>query len=309
MSARRFKDKEKIRSKLKLLSLTEREKLNKNHPHIIKILKKKNLEIGRFREHSSKLLGAGFITGSLLFSSPSFNDVSSSPKEIIEKLKNKKESTKEELMGEEYLSDALKSFLPKEVRPLDRIEEKLVEQVFEQFSSIKIKAVLEGEHLNTNYGYIGAEQHLRRFPGDDLSLHGEKEIQKEGIAPGLGAWGYFANSKENMTEELEEVEKWYVAVQTLYLPDWNLRSKYLKDWYKYRKVVVINVGSGKAVVASIADAGPAAWTGKHFGGSPEVMNYLGGEKYKKGKVVLMFVDDPQNKVPLGPVEIDKLNFD
>ena len=57
------------------------------------------------------------------------------------------------------------------------------------------------------------------------------------------------------------------------------------------------------MISAIADAGPAAWTGKHFGGSPEVMAYLGLNVGKqKGPVVLFFVDDPEDKVPLGPLE-------
>ena len=66
--------------------------------------------------------------------------------------------------------------------------------------------------------------------------------------------------------------------------------------------------NGNAVVAAIADAGPAAWTGKHFGGSPEVMDYLGGPRYKKGPVILFFVDDPESKVPLGPVEYNTIDL-
>ena len=69
----------------------------------------------------------------------------------------------------------------------------------------------------------------------------------------------------------------------------------------------MNTDNGNAVVAAIADSGPAAWTGKHFGGSPEVMHELGGSSYKKGAVILFFVDDPENKVPLGPVEYNKTN--
>ena len=121
------------------------------------------------------------------------------------------------------------------------------------------------------------------------------------MAPGLGAWGYFAKSKQDLTTDLEQKEKWYAVVQTLYLPDWNRRQPYLKDWYKFRKVLIVNTQNGNSVIASIADSGPAAWTGKHFGGSPEVMQSLGGPKYKKGSVIVFFVDDPDNKVPLGPV--------
>ena len=99
------------------------------------------------------------------------------------------------------------------------------------------------------------------------------------------------------------MEKYYVAVQTLYLPGWNKEQPALKEWYKYRKVLVINPNSGRSVVAVIADAGPADWTGKQFGGSPEVMEhleYVSGKR--KGPVILMFIDDPQNKIKLGPVE-------
>jgi hypothetical protein len=98
------------------------------------------------------------------------------------------------------------------------------------------------------------------------------------------------------------------VVQTLYLPDWEVRHRYLVGWYKYRKVLIVNTNNGNAVVAAIADAGPAAWTGKHFGGSPEVMDYLGGSRYKKGPVILFFVDDPENKIPLGPYEYNKIGL-
>lgn len=167
---------------------------------------------------------------------------------------------------------------------------------------------MEGEHLNTTYGLIGAEQHLMRYPGDTMTTHPKVPQDDEGMAPGRGAWGYFAKSKEQLTNDLIEKEKWYAVVQTLYLPDWNTRTKYLRDWYQYRKVLIVNTDNGNAVVADIADSGPALWTGKSFGGSPEVMNYLGGPRYKKGPVVLFFIDDPENKVPLGPIEYNKIDL-
>ena len=94
----------------------------------------------------------------------------------------------------------------------------------------------------------------------------------------------------------------------MYLPDWNTRQPYLKDWYKHRKVFIVNTENGNAVVAAIADSGPAAWTGKQFGGSPEVMQTLGGNKYKKGPVITFFVDDPENKISLGLVEYNNLEI-
>ena len=166
---------------------------------------------------------------------------------------------------------------------------------------IHASAELEGNRLNTDYGFIGAEQHLPRFPRDTEREH--DAFPEQGITPGRGAWGYFAPSKDQLTPDLIAKEKYYVAVQTLYLPDWETRLSYLRDWYKYRKVVVANPRTGRAIVAAVADSGPAYWTGKHFGGSPEVMNYLESKDGRqKGPVILFFVDDPADQVPLGPLE-------
>lgn len=291
---------EELRQKLKLKHLEAKKRLSEKHPQVEKFLKEKGLDPGKIREHSAKIIGAGALTGTLLLTPPSTIDNLPSPKEIIEKLKSGK--TFQIHSAQDLLVESMKSFLPERPRPLSRNEEKFLEQLFNELIEVKVKANLQGEHLNTTYGYIGAEQHLRRYPGDVLINHGEGEILKSGLAPGLGAWGYFATSKDSFTKDLEETEKWYAVVQTLYLPDWNTRQPFLKDWYKYRKVLIVNTDNGNAVVASIADSGPAVWTGKHFGGSPEVMNYLGGTRYKKGPVIIFFVDDPENQVPLGPVE-------
>jgi len=311
---------EEFRQKLKLKHLESKRKLFEKYPKVDKFFKDKGIDPGKIREHSTKILGASAIAGALLFSPPLTSSALPTPQEIIEKLKSDKNikiEDKQSLLlrnNNVNLANSLTGLLPKKSRPLNRNEEKILEQVFSQVLGVAARASLEGEHLNTTYGYIGAEQHLRRFPGDTLLQHaptpkdfggegqGSGSILKEGLAPGLGAWGYFAPSKDALTPKIEEIERWYAVVQTLYLPDWSARQPHLKNWYKYRKVLIVNIDNGNAVVASIADSGPAIWTGKHFGGSPEVMHYLGGAKYKKGPVIVFFVDDPYNKVPLGPVE-------
>jgi len=288
-------DAELFRQKLKLKDLEIRGKVLEKYKALP--------SAKQLREHSAKLLGAGALTGTLLLTGPTDINQLTTPKSIVQV--HEPEAIKESF------TDRIHKLLPDQVRPLEREEEKSLEQVFNEVLGIGAKATLEGEHLNQTYGLIGAEQHLLRYPGDSVAQHAPteeqyggdrpQEILKEGIAPGLGAWGYFAPSKSALSEDLEKTEQWYAVVQTLYLPDWGTRQPYLRDWYKYRKVLIVNTDNGKAVVASIADAGPAAWTGKHFGGSPEVMDYLGGPRYKKGPVVLFFVDDPDNTVPLGPV--------
>jgi len=297
-------DFEYLRNRLKLKHLEAKKKFSKKYPHVEKFLKEKGFELGKVREHSAKIIGAGALTGTLLLTPSGGAKSLPPPAEILEKVKAKTAKASE--LPQKLLVETLGVALPSKTRPLNRAEERYLEQIFESVIGVKARANLEGEHLNTTYGLIGAEQHLKRYPGDTVAGH--KPFLKEGIAPGLGAWGYFARSRAELTPALEETERWYAVVQTLYLPDWGSRQPYLRDWYKHRKVLIVNTQNGNAVVAAIADSGPAAWTGKVFGGSPEVMEYLGGPRYKKGPVVLFFVDDPDNKVPLGPVEYNKINL-
>ena len=293
-----------FRDKLKLKSIEAKNSFRKNFPDAHQFLLDKGVELGRIRQHSAKLISAGALTGTLLLTPPTGAGSLPSPQDIIQSFEKTDEN--QSRLPQKELIDSFKVLLPESVRPLSRDEEKRLEQVLKDTVNIDATAGLEGEHLNTTNGYIGAEQHLKRYPGDILENHGP--YYKEGMAPGLGAWGYFSKSKDTLTEDLVETEKWYSVVQTLYIHDWNTRQPYMKNWYKHRKLLIVNTKNGNAVVTAISDAGPAAWTGKHYGGSPEVMEYLGGSRYKKGPVIAFFVDDPENKVKLGPVKYNEINI-
>jgi hypothetical protein len=140
-----------------------------------------------------------------------------------------------------------------------------------------------------------------------MAIHFDKEEEAkkfygDGMAPGLGAWGYFVQSREQLTEKDKMREKYYIAVQTFLVPDYNQRVTEYRDFLKFRKMLVINPQNGKAMVVVIGDAGPAERTGKHLGGSPEVMSYLEREDgAKRGPVIYFFIDDPNDIIPLGPI--------
>lgn len=217
------------------------------------------------------------------------------------------ESTAQKVDKKVFLISDLAKILPHEVRPLTELEEKKVSDILPRTFGFKVAPELKGKRLNRSYGLIGAEQHLALYPGDTLSTHfgseGEKKLYwQSGMAPGLGAWGYFASSKEELTDLDKNREKYYIAVQTFLSKDFNTRFAEYRDFFKYRKMLVVNPNNGRAIVADIADAGPAEWTGKHLGGSPEVMHYLERvDGSLRGSVLYFFISDLDDKIPLGPI--------
>lgn len=208
-----------------------------------------------------------------------------------------------------FLITDLSHALPDKVRPLTPSEEDVIGQTLSRHFGFKVVSELEGKRLNRSYGLIGAEQHLARYPGDTIATHFEsfgdaKQHTSSGMAPGRGAWGYFAPSKQEMSEKDVLSEKYYIAVQTFLIPDYNERVAEYRDFFRFRKMFVVNPQNGQAIVVVIGDSGPAEWTGKHLGGSPEVMKYLERvDGSKKGAVLYFFIDDPKDVIPLGPIDI------
>jgi hypothetical protein len=209
------------------------------------------------------------------------------------------------------LATKLEKEVPKDMRALTPDEELVIGKTLSDSFGFTATAELQGKRLNRSYGLIGGEQHLYRYPGDTLYKHAENAQDSamygsSGIAPGLGAWGYFAQSEATMTEKDKLRERYYIAVQTFLAPGFAENTKEYKDFFKYRKMLLVNPKTGQAVVADIGDAGPAAWTGKHLGGSPEVMHFVGlATGPRKGAVLYFFIDDPNDKIPLGPIKAVK----
>jgi len=212
-------------------------------------------------------------------------------------------------INEPQLIATLKQKLPVDVRPLTHAEEAIIGDTLSKSFHVKASAQLSGIRLNRSYGVIGKEQHLRRYPGDMIDEHfdTQEEAQlfaSDGVAPGLGAWGYFAPSKQQFTYQDKMREKYYIAVQTFLAPGFNEHVGEYGIFFRYRKMLVVNAENGKGIIADIADAGPSPWTGKHLGGSPEVMNYLHRvDGAQKGPVLYFFVDDPHDTIPLGPISL------
>lgn len=205
------------------------------------------------------------------------------------------------------LLTGLAATLPSSVDVLDDNQNAAIGALLSDSFHVTAKAELDGKRLNRTYGVIGAEQHLMRYPGDTIETHFDTDEERQyissGMAPGRGAWGYFAPSRAQMTEQIKQREKYYIAVQTFLAPGWRENTKEMYQFFKYRKMLVVNPENGKGMVVVIGDAGPGVSTRKHLGGSPEVMSYLERQDGRaKGPVLYFFIDDPEDKVPLGPIK-------
>lgn len=280
-------------------------KFKSKRPHFEYLRKKwtaknKDLSENLFDKHL-KTIALGSLGGLMLLTSPTLSPQGPailSQDAIIDTSKQDKNA---------LLSAELKDKVPTEVRNLTPEEEKNIEPLLSNFLGAPVKAEIKGVRLNKTYALIGGEQHLYRYPGDNVQAHSKTAQDwvmygSSGIAPGLGAWGYFAPSKQDFTPQDEQRERYYLAVQTFLAPGFAENVGKYRDFFKFRKMLVVNPKTGQAVVAVIGDAGPAEFTGKSLGGSPEVMHELGlAEGPRKGEVLYFFIDDPKDKVPLGPV--------
>ncbi|OGH51326.1 MAG: hypothetical protein A3G13_01080 [Candidatus Levybacteria bacterium RIFCSPLOWO2_12_FULL_37_7] len=251
----------------------------------------------------AKQLVAGSLGGMLLLSATSITMLPKSPLLLT------KEQHAQDLDTDTKLMLDLKGKIPSDVRPLSLDEEESIAEILTKDFGFRVTSSVHGKKLNRSYGLIGYEQHLVLFPGDTIYSHFENdgEFQKfssAGMAPGLSAWRYFAFSKHALTQKDILREKYYIAVQTFLAPGFDEHVAEFRNFFKYRKMLVINPENGKAIVCDIADAGPSPWTGKHLGGSPEVMSYLHRvDGAGVGPVLYFFIDDPEDVVSLGPATI------
>ncbi len=285
-----------LKEKLLIQSREVSRQIEKKHRRLIKWLADQGYSWNDLRLQLGQVAVGASLAGALfLVPAPatSINNTRSPPPAAIQQ--NKEEQAMR--LGDLLKNLSNDNFTANQASLIDNIQ---------QVAGIKTAVEMDGIKLNINFGFMGAEQHLYRYPGDNLDSHLKNEDDRlmygpSGVAPGLGAWGYWAQSKENFTPQMEQQERYYVAVETFLSPNWETDYKRMYDWFRYRKVMVINPKNGRTAIAVIGDAGPASWTGKVFGGSPELMHSLGlGDGPRKGETIILFVDDPDNKIPLGP---------
>lgn len=279
-----------------------KDRLHLKHSRASKWLEKNSLQVHDLRQASQQVLAATSLAGAVAMNATVNADVA---QRLQQQDDIKIDDTLLSVTADEYESviKKLQEFVARPPGHLKQEEELYLEQQLTDLLGFDVTAELDGNRLNHSYGLMGGEQHLPRFPGDTIDQH--DAFQAAGITTNRGAFGWFTQNGL-LTDKAIQQEKYYFAVQTLYLPNWNTEYKTLKPWYAFRKMIVINPYDRIAVVGVVGDAGPAQWVNKQFGGSPEVMRE--GKIWSKearGRVLLYFVDDPEDKIPLGVIQLDQ----
>lgn len=283
---------------------TIRDKWGKKHAEITQSLYAKHKDVLESASLQVRQVALAAVSGLSLMTSPILPAAAAQPPAVIDA-----SNPTPTISNKAFLISDLEKVLPQDVRELTPDEDRQSIEVLNRNVNFKVTDKLEGIRLNRTYGYIGAEQHLARYPGDTMASHFQnsedtQNYYSSGMAPGLGAWGYFAPSRADLTKADIDREKYYIAVQTFLAPGFHDNVRRYITFFKYRKMLVVNPNNGRAMVVVIGDAGPGASTGKHLGGSPEVMRYL--ERFdgrQKGPVLYYFIDDPNDAIPLGPVDL------
>lgn len=283
---------------------------SKHAPHV-QFLKDKGVFLENLRDFTANKVAVGTVAASILMNpiSTAANLAHPAAQPLAANVATPVQVT--DLQSQEdrgaLLAQALRTSVPAGSDDLTPAQSAAVSKAIKDHLNLDATANLGGYSLNRSFGLIGAEQHLYRYPGDNIleQLHTPVDFAKyagAGIAPHVGAYGYFAPSAQAMTKTDEERERWYVVAQTFLSPQYATDARTTVEFFKYRKFIVINPDTGQAVVGDLADAGPGEYTGKSFGGSPEVMDYIGyGAGPRKGRVIFMMINDPKDQVPLGPI--------
>lgn len=297
------------------------------HKHARRLLKKHRVVIHKVRDHSFRTaavasISTGLLAGPALMATANTAQAEArhstnpetvpnvfAPNQPFEQLVKHQQSLSEADMIAQF-QDRINKVAPGNSSNLTADQSAAVTQVIQETFGITATTQLEGVSLQKTRGDVWGEQHLPRYRGDTIDNFFKNPITGEvadptanltGMVPGLPSWGYFAQSKASMTKLDVDREQWYIAAQTFLAPGWQENTNKLYNFFKYRKMIMINQDAGMAVVVDIADAGPSPYTGRTFGANNPVLIGLGLGQKRHGQVMVLFVDDPGDTIPLGPL--------
>jgi hypothetical protein len=297
------------------------------HKHARRLLKRHKVVIHKVREHSVKTAVAASVTTGLLATPALMASTQQVQADEVQPVTPHEASTAfaqdPKLMNvpafgpsiaeadkTALFKDRINKVAPGNSANLTADQEAAVSQVIQEVFGVKATAELEGVRLEKSRGIVAGEQHLETYPGQPVSEFFRNRFTGEvadptanltGKVPGNPSYVFPARSKAEVTKLDVDREQWYIAAQTFRVEGFQQNPNKLFNFFKYRKMIMINQETGQACVVDIADAGPSPSTGRTFGANNPVLISLGLGSKRTGQVMTLFVDDPGDTIPLGPL--------
>lgn len=219
---------------------------------------------------------------------------------------NQRQNTHDHLLTSDITREEFTTILQKLCTvlagPPGKIEETSLLYLEQQLSDLlgcNLVGALEGHELPFHTGVVRAEAHCKRFPADTLEEH--DRFFEAGLRTTRSYFGWFMTNN-SLTPQAQLKERYSVSLPLHLLQDWN--DDAVQRWYAFRKVVLLNPFDQRAVVSCIGDVYFGGTLKYQLGGSPELIREgLIWSPTAQGKVCVLFIDDPDDQVPLGPLSM------
>jgi len=220
----------------------------------------------------------------------------SSQQNLVQDLKPNLVSLSIEVSGEEHaqILRKLAALAQAPVGGANLPDQLYFEQQLGDMLGLTVTAELDGYRLPYTVAHAQALPHFPTHPNDQLSAHQPKEA---GLSSTRSTFGW-------LSDKTHQYEKFGVALPLHKLPDWPKRRLDYVQWFKYRKVILINPTQQTAAVGVVTQIGPAYVQRFQVGLSPELIRLTKAwHPDSKGKMVIFLLDDSAGSVKLGQINL------
>jgi len=163
----------------------------------------------------------------------------------------------------------------------------------------EVTSELQNQQLAYYLGKIASLPYLKRSPTDSIT---PKTIPHEaGIQSKRSFFGW---SDPFISSKAQNSEGYHVSLPLLHLPSWSTQFQTLSQWYKNRKMLVINPTNAIFVIATVNDLYYHPSNTFQFGGSPLLIRQGGfWSPQNLGRALVLFVTENKAELQPGVIQV------
>lgn len=176
-----------------------------------------------------------------------------------------------------------------------------LEQQLSDIFGFEVTSKLDDHKLPFTLGTMAAAPHQRRYPKDKLGEH--NRYPEAGMTQTRSSFGWMLEAGQ-LSATATKQEQYGLSLPLAYLPEWQQDYSQLKDWYRYRKMLVINPFELKAIIASVINIDLVSTLKYQFAGTPELIRagFIWSPK-ASGRVLVFFINDEPDNIKVGPINL------